>query len=252
MPTLVQVEKLRKVFGDNEAVKDVSFAINAGEIFGFLGPNGAGKTTTINMLSTYLEPTSGDATIDGFSVVTQAHAVKKIIGVVPQEVALYDDLTARENLLFFADMYDLTKQAKKERVDMLLHFVMLEEEGNKPLGKFSGGMKRRINIAAGMLNSPRFLMMDEPTVGVDPQGREHIYDLIFKIREQGTTILYTSHYMEEVEKLCDRIAIVDHGEIIALGTLEELLKLKQETMKAYKPSGLEELFIQLTGRALRE
>ena len=248
---LVRVENLGKKFGPKVAVDGINFQITKGEIFGFLGPNGAGKTTIISMLTTLMSPSSGNAFVDNVSIVTQVDQVKPIIGVVPQEIALYDELTGRENLLFFGKLYSSDNNALKQRAEELLELIGLTDEQQKTLGKYSGGMKRRINIAVAMMNRPQFLMMDEPTVGIDPQSRENIYDLIFRIREQGTTILYTSHYMEEVEKLCDRIAIMDSGRIIAMGTLKELLKLKKDTKKEYKPSGLEDLFIQLTGRQLR-
>ncbi|OIQ00434.1 ABC transporter ATP-binding protein [Candidatus Wirthbacteria bacterium CG2_30_54_11] len=249
---LARVSSLAKSFNHVPAVKSISFEIKRGETFGLLGPNGAGKTTTINMLATYLRPDSGDALIDGKSVNTDELEVKKIIGFVPQEIALYSDLTARENLIFFGSIYSQSKTVIQERTDELLEFVGLKDETKKRVKQFSGGMKRRLNIAAGLMNRPVFLMMDEPTVGIDPQSRENIYELIGRIKEQGTTILYTSHYMEEVEKLCDTIAIMDHGTIIASGTLGELLKLKKKTHKVYRPSGLEELFIQLTGSHLRD
>ncbi len=249
---LVSVQALDKSFDHIPAVKAISFEIKKGETFGFLGPNGAGKTTTINMLATYMKPDSGDAVIAGKSVEHDEREVKKLIGFVPQELSVYNDLTARENLEFFGAVYSLPKAVIRERTDELLEFVGLKEETKKRVKQFSGGMKRRLNIAAGLMNRPVFLMMDEPTVGIDPQSRENIYELIRLIKEQGTTLLYTSHYMEEVEKLCDTIAIMDHGSIIASGTLPELLKLKKKTTKIYKPSGLEELFIQLTGSHLRD
>ncbi len=225
---LVQADNLVKKFGKVNAVDGVSFSIGEGQIFGLLGPNGAGKTTTISILSTYLKPTSGEATVDGFSVTRQAGRVRNIIGFVPQEIALYPTLTALQNLKFYGKMYGLGGAALTERCRNVLELVELWERRHDNIEHFSGGMKRRINLGAGLLHNPRFLLLDEPTVGVDPQSREHIFDTIIKIRDNGSTILYTSHYMEEIELLCDRIAIMDRGKVIASGTLKELLKMLGE------------------------
>jgi ABC-2 type transport system ATP-binding protein len=225
---LVTAENLVKKYDRLTAVDGVSFTIDEGQIFGFLGPNGAGKSTTISMLSTYLEPTSGDAVIDGFSVTRQANNVKNIIGVVPQDIALYPTLTAIQNLKFYGKMYGMGGEALDRRCRELLELVELWERRDGRVDQFSGGMKRRINMAAGLLHHPRFLLLDEPTVGVDPQSREHIFETIFKIRDSGTTVLYTSHYMEEVELLCDYIAIMDKGKMVASGTLKELLAMLGE------------------------
>ena len=225
---LVTAENLVKKYDKLTAVDGVSFTIDEGQIFGFLGPNGAGKSTTISMLSTYLEPTSGDALIDGYSVTRQAKKVKSIIGVVPQDIALYPTLTAIQNLRFFGRMYGMGGGELDRRCRELLELVELWDRRDSRIDQFSGGMKRRINMAAGLLHHPRFLLLDEPTVGVDPQSREHIFDTIFKIRDSGTTILYTSHYMEEVELLCDFIAIMDRGKLVAGGTLKELLAMLGE------------------------
>ena len=222
---LVTADNLVKKYGELTAVDGVSFSIREGQIFGFLGPNGAGKSTTISMLSTYLPPTGGDATIDGLSVTRDAVKVKQIIGVVPQDIALYPTLTAIQNLRFYGRMYDLGGDKLDDRCRELLELVELWDRRDSRIDQFSGGMKRRINMAAGLLHSPRFLLLDEPTVGVDPQSREHIFETIFKIRDSGTTILYTSHYMEEVELLCDYIAIMDKGKMVASGTLTELLAI---------------------------
>ncbi len=251
-PVDVQVANLVKTFGKNEAVKGVSFTIGKGEIFGLLGPNGAGKSTTINMMCGYLEPTSGDAVIDGISVTKEPIQVKRIIGVVPQEIALYKDLNSMENLEFFGEIYGLPAKERKERSEELLHFVGLYEHRNEPIKAFSGGMQRRINMVIALIHRPNFLLMDEPTVGVDPQSRENIFNTIEQLRDQGTTILYTTHYMEEAERLCSHIAIMDEGRIIALGTLEELLAMRDQTREVQRPHGLQELFIQLTGRTLRD
>jgi linearmycin/streptolysin S transport system ATP-binding protein len=251
-PVLVQVSNLVKTFDKHEAVKGVSFTIGKGEIFGLLGPNGAGKSTTINMMCGYLEPTSGDTIIDGVSVTKEPMKVKRIIGVVPQEIALYKDLNSMENLEFFGELYGLSAKEREERAEEILRFVGLYERRKEPIKNFSGGMQRRINMAIAMIHRPDFLMMDEPTVGVDPQSRENIFDTIEKLRDQGTTILYTTHYMEEAERLCNHIAIMDEGKIIALGTLEQLLAMSDQNREVRRPHGLQELFIQLTGKTLRD
>lgn len=222
---IVTAENLVKRFDKLSAVDGVSFEIEEGWIYGFLGPNGAGKSTTISMLSTYLDPTSGDAVIDGLSVIRDSAKVKEIIGYVPQDIALYPTLTAIQNLKFYGRMYGMGGAALENRCRELLELVELWDRRNDRVESYSGGMKRRINMAAGLLHHPRFLLLDEPTVGVDPQSREHIFETIFKIRDSGTTILYTSHYMEEVELLCDYIAIMDKGKLIAQGTLKELLAM---------------------------
>lgn len=251
-PVEIQVMDLVKHFGKHEAVKGVSFTIGKGEIFGLLGPNGAGKSTTINMMCGYLAPTSGDTWVDGISIKKEPINVKRMLGVVPQEIALYKDLNSLENLEFFGQIYNISARQRKERAAEVLHFVGLYDRRKEPIKNFSGGMQRRINMAAAMIHEPRFLMMDEPTVGVDPQSRENIFDTIEKLRDQGTTILYTTHYMEEAERLCNHIAIMDSGTIIAMGTLEQLLALRDHSREIARPHGLQELFIQLTGKTLRD
>ncbi len=220
--SLLEVKGLSKTFNSNKAVDDVTFNVEAGEIFGLLGPNGAGKSTLVGMVSTLLKPTRGDIIIDGHSVVREPMAVKRLIGVVPQEIALYPTLTARENLVFWGKMYGLSTPDIKERADNVLEIVGLADRADERIDTYSGGMKRRINIAAGLLHSPKVLFMDEPTVGIDPQSRNHILETVKRLNEDGLTVIYTSHYMEEVEFLCDRIAIVDKGRVIAVGTQEEL------------------------------
>jgi ABC-2 type transport system ATP-binding protein len=248
---LVTVRGLVKRFGERAAVDGVSFTIGRGEIFGLLGPNGAGKSTTVNMLSTYLPPDGGEVTIAGHTL-GESMAVKHVIGVVPQELALYDELNARENLEFFARIYDVPRTVRPARIRAALQQVGLADRAGDPVRSFSGGMKRRLNLALGLINQPAFLMLDEPTVGVDPQSREKIFDIIADLKSAGTTLLYTTHYMEEAERLCDHIAIMDDGKIIAGGTLEELLRLRVEEVVAERPRGLEQLFIQLTGKRLRD
>ena len=251
-PVDVNVMNLVKTFGKFEAVKGVSFTIGKGEIFGLLGPNGAGKSTTINMMCGYLAPTSGDTTIEGISVTKEPLRVKRMIGVVPQEIALYKDLTSLENLDFFGQIYGMPTKERRERAEQVLRFVGLYERRKEPIKNFSGGMQRRINMAVAMIHQPDFLLLDEPTVGVDPQSRENIFDTIEKLRDQGVTILYTTHYMEEAERLCNHIAIMDEGRIIAMGTLEQLLALRDQNREVQRPHGLQELFIQLTGKTLRD
>jgi ABC-2 type transport system ATP-binding protein len=246
------VLNLVKTFGKLEAVQGISFSISKAEIFGLLGPNGAGKSTTINMMCGYLAPTAGDTIVDGVSVTREPIKVKRTIGVVPQEIALYKDLSSLENLAFFGEIYGLSRQARRTQIAEVLHFVDLYDRRTEPITNFSGGMQRRINIAIAMLHRPNFLLMDEPTAGVDPQSREKIFDTIEQLRDQGTTILYTTHYMEEAERLCNRIAIMDEGRIIAMGTLEELLALRDQSRAIARPHGLQELFIQLTGKTLRD
>lgn len=248
----IQLRDLTKTFGNIEAVKSVSFVINKGEIFGLLGPNGAGKSTIINMMCGYLKPTSGDTIVSGYSVTREPMKVKRLIGVVPQEIALYKDLSSMENLNFFGEIYGLSRRERIERASDVLHFVGLYDRRKEPVKNFSGGMQRRLNMAVAMLHRPEFLLMDEPTVGVDPQSRENIFDTIEQLRNQGITILYTTHYMEEAERLCNHIAIMDEGHIIASGTLEELLALRDQTREIQRPHGLQELFIQLTGKTLRD
>src|SRR3989440_10933346 len=252
LPADVQVLNLVKNFDKIEAVKGVSFTIGKGEIFGLLGPNGAGKSTTINIMCGYLEPTSGDTFIDGISVTREPMNVKRLLGVVPQEIALYKDFNSMENLEFFGELYGMSAKERKERAEEILHFVGLYDRRKEPIKNFSGGMKRRINMAVAMIHQPVFLMMDEPTVGVDPQSRENIFDTIEKLRDQGITILYTTHYMEEAERLCNHIAIMDEGHIIAMGTLEQLLAMRDQNREVQRPHGLQELFIQLTGKTLRD
>jgi ABC-2 type transport system ATP-binding protein len=224
MSALLQVCNLVKTYGDFIAVAGISFDIKEGEIFSLLGPNGAGKTTTISMLSTLYPPNGGDATIFGYSVVKDPMAVRKHIGVVPQEIALYDDLTALENLRFWGRMYGLEGHVLAQRIAEVLDQVGLTEKAKNRIRTYSGGMKRRINIAAGLLHKPRLLFMDEPTVGIDPQSRRVILDTIKQLNSQGMTVLYTTHHMEEAAELSHRIGIIDHGRMIAIGTLQELTR----------------------------
>ncbi len=224
----IEVSNLHKSFGETKAVQGVDFNVEQGEIYSLLGPNGAGKTTTISMLSCLLRPDEGDARVMGHSIKDNQMGVKSVLGVVPQEIALYEDLTARENLTFWGKMYGLRGGALKVRVDEVLDVIGLRERAKERVGKYSGGMKRRVNIGVALLHKPQVIYMDEPTVGIDPQSRRNILDSVVDLKEQGMTVLYTTHYMEEAQELSDHIGIVDHGKMIANGTHDELVKLVGE------------------------
>lgn len=224
MANLVEISGLVKRYGELEAVKGLDLAIREREIFGLLGPNGAGKTTVISMLACLAVPTRGTATIAGLDVVKQAGAVKKRIGLVPQDLALYPTLSARDNLVFFGRIYGLGGKELEKRVDWALDLVGLVDRARDAIQTYSGGMKRRINIAVGLLHKPDILFLDEPTVGVDPQSRNHIFENVQRLNETGMTILYTTHYMEEAERLCHRVAIMDEGQLVALNTPQALLE----------------------------
>ncbi|MGF9966213.1 ABC transporter ATP-binding protein [Bacillus rhizoplanae] len=219
---MLVVDHITKSFGKKEVVKGVSFSIEKGETFGLLGPNGAGKSTTISMICGLFPYDSGDIRVGGKSVKEHPMEAKQKIGVVPQDIALYPTLSAKENLIFWGKMYGLSGAAAKKRADEVLAYVGLEDRAKDKIETFSGGMKRRVNIGAALMHEPELLIMDEPTVGIDPQSRNHILETVKKLNEKGMTVIYTSHYMEEVEYLCERIAIVDHGKVIALGTKSEL------------------------------
>ena len=230
MGKIISARNLKKTYPgtDIPAVDGLSFSVFKGEVFSLLGPNGAGKTTTISMLSCLLEPDEGRIEIAGFSTRKQALDVKRSIGVVPQEIALYPTLSARENLHFWGRMAGLSGSVLKERTEEMLGIVSLADRADQRIETYSGGMKRRINIAVGMLHQPQILFLDEPTVGIDPQSRRSILDMIKELNRDGMTVLYTTHYMEEAQELSDRIGIIDKGELIALGTLDELTRLVGE------------------------
>ena len=225
---MITVERLYKSFGSLAAVDDVSFSVNEGEIFGLLGPNGAGKTTSINMICGVLKPDSGRVVIGGKDIWLEPKAVKRTLGVVPQEIAVYEDLTARDNLNFWGSLYGLSGAELKARVDESLTRVGLSDRAGDRVKEFSGGMKRRLNLCMGLLHHPRVLLLDEPTVGIDPQARLNILEVVREVANDGTTVLYTTHYMEEAQELCDRIAIIDHGKVLTVGTLDELTRLAGE------------------------
>jgi ABC-2 type transport system ATP-binding protein len=225
MGNAICVRGLRKSFGDTKAVDGASFDVGEGEIFSLLGPNGAGKTTTLSMLSCLWRPDGGDAEVLGHSILRDPMGVKSVLGVIPQDIALYEDLTARENLDFWGKMYGLRGAALRARVEEVLGLIGLADRAGEFVKKYSGGMKRRVNIAVALLHKPRVIYMDEPTVGIDPQSRRSILDSVIALKRGGTTVLYTTHYMEEAQELSDRIAIMDHGKVIASGTDEELVRI---------------------------
>jgi ABC-2 type transport system ATP-binding protein len=222
---MIEINGLVKKYGDRLAVNGVSFHVQEGEIFGLLGPNGAGKTTTISMLATLLSPDEGQVTIGGYDLARQINQIKPLIGFVPQELALYPTLSAWDNLAFFGRIYGLRGTALKERIAAVLDLVGLRDRARDAVRTFSGGMKRRLNIAAGLIHQPRLLFLDEPTVGVDPQSRNFIFEHVERLKAEGMTIIYTTHYMEEAERLCDRVAIMDEGRILALDTPKALIGL---------------------------
>ncbi len=225
---MLQVDSLRKTYGQHLAVDDISFSAAKGEVFGLLGPNGAGKTTSISIISGLLEATSGSVSVNGQAMGPDAAAARRQMGVVPQEIALYEDLSARENLAFWAGLYGLSGGRLKRRVDEVLEKVGLNSRAGDAVKTYSGGMKRRLNLGLGLVHEPALLLLDEPTVGVDPQARLNIVDVIRDVAAQGTTVLYTTHYMQEAEELCHRLAIMDHGRILATGTVSELKEMAGE------------------------
>ena len=247
---MLEIKKISKEYGNTIAVNDVNLQINKGEIFGILGPNGAGKSTLIGMICGLIKRTSGEIIYEEKERKTRNW--KSNIGVVPQDFALYWDLTAEENVEFFCSLYGFKGKELKERVKRVLNFVGLSDVGNKKASEFSGGMKRRLNIACAISHSPKLIIMDEPTVGIDPQSRNHILKSVLKLRDEGATIIYTSHYMQEIDDICDRIAIIDKGNIIAEGTSEELKNLvgdKRNLNVTIKKEidGLEEKMLEITG-----
>jgi linearmycin/streptolysin S transport system ATP-binding protein len=222
---MITVRSVSKSFKNIKALEKVTFSIEKGEIFGILGPNGAGKSTIVNILNTLIKPDEGEVIIDGVNINDDGKTIKLIIGVVPQEIALYEELSAYENMMFWGGLYNIPKQELKENVNKNLRIVDLASRKDDRIKTFSGGMKRRINIACSLLHNPKILVLDEPTVGVDPQNRNHIFEVIERLNYEGMTIIYTTHYMEEAERFCDNISIMDVGRIIAQGTLKELRKI---------------------------
>ncbi|MCX6711976.1 MAG: ATP-binding cassette domain-containing protein [Candidatus Woesearchaeota archaeon] len=242
----IQIENLTKKFDDFIAVNNVSFSVKAGEIFGLLGPNGAGKTTTIKMLTTLLHPTSGLIRVNGYDPIKQEDEVRHSFGIVFQDPSLDDELTAYENMEFHGVLYQVPKSLRRERIEYLLKFVELWDRRNDLVKHFSGGMKRRLEVARGLIHHPKILFLDEPTLGLDPQTRDHIWKYIKQLnKDEGMTVFLTTHYMEEAQKVADKIAIIDHGKIVKLGTVKEL-------EQATNTNSLEEAFLKLTGYSIRE
>ena len=240
---MLEAINLRKTFGTLVAVDDVSFAVEPGRMLGLLGPNGAGKTTTVSMIAGLITPDRGDVRIAGRKLAGDTDPVKRKIGLVPQDLALYDELTARDNLRFFGALYNLAGAGLDRAIASVLEMVGLAERAGDRVKVFSGGMKRRLNLAAGLLHNPDILLLDEPTVGVDPQSRNAIFDNLEQLKKQGKALLYTTHYMEEAERLADRIVVIDHGKVIANDTLAGLTGGR---------GTLESAFLTLTGRSLRD
>ena len=222
---MIGVQNLSKRFGELRAVDRISFEVAPGELFGLLGPNGAGKTTTISMVSGLLRPDEGTVTLGEYNLWESPRQAKRLLGLVPQEVALYEEFSARENLFFWGGLYGVARAELKTNVDEILQRVGLAERAREPVSRYSGGMKRRLNLVIGLVHRPKVLLLDEPTVGIDPQARNAILEIIRDIARQGTTILFTTHHLEEAEKLCDRIAIMDHGQILQTGSVRELAKV---------------------------
>jgi ABC-2 type transport system ATP-binding protein len=244
----LEVRDLHRSFREFKAVDGVSFSIAKGEIFGLLGPNGAGKTTTIRMLSTVLEPDSGEILVGGYSAKKDSEKVRSLIGVCPQDLALYEELSALDNMVFFGRMAGLDGKDARTQAMTNLELMGLEERAKGRVAKFSGGMKRRINLAIALMGDPQLLFLDEPTVGIDPQSRNHIYENINGLQKQGKTILYTTHYMEEADRLCQRVAVMDGGVIIAMDTPRQLKAQIGDPDRVT----LEDVFLNLTGRSLRD
>jgi ABC-2 type transport system ATP-binding protein len=245
---IIEIQNLTKTFKNatEPAVNGITFSINRNEIFGLLGPNGAGKTTTISILCGLFPPSSGSIIIDGKDLHSELPAIKNIIGIVPQDIALYPTLTARENLEFYGSMYGLHGKDLKEKIEMWLQKLGLSETAKRRLSTFSGGMKRRVNLIAGVIHQPKILFLDEPTVGVDVQSRNVIIEHLKEINATGTTIIYTSHHMEEAESFCTRVSIIDHGKILTQGTPAELISNNRGS------TNLENVFLNLTNRKLRD
>lgn len=256
---LLQVQGITKKFGQVLAVDGIDLIVEKGDLIGLLGPNGAGKSTALSMISTLVLPTSGKIYFKGVDIIKHPKVIQKVMGIVPQEIALYPTLTGFDNMLFWGGAYGLKGDHLKNRIKVVSEIIGIDERLKDKVENYSGGMKRRLNIGVALLHEPELLMMDEPTVGIDPQSRNHILETVKALNAQGMTIIYTSHYMEEVEFLCDKISIMDKGKIIASGTKESLLSLvklddnKQKQLIANnEKANLEAVFLQLTGKALRD
>ena len=245
MDYILKVKEIEKSYGERKAVKGISFNVKSGEILGFLGPNGAGKSTSINIIATVVDCDKGSIFFRGKDVKSDENYFKQNLGVVPQDIAVFTDLSAYDNVKFFCSLYGFKGKELKQNVEEALNFVGLWDRRKDLPSKFSGGMKRRLNIACAIAHKPKLLIMDEPTVGIDPQSRNNILETVKKLNRDGTTIIYTSHYMEEVESICTKLIIMDEGTIVEEGTTEEL-------KNKYSKDNLEEIFLQLTGKALRD
>ncbi len=241
----VSIEGLTKDYGDVRAVDDLTLEIPQAEVFGLLGPNGSGKTTTINCLTGILKPTSGTVRVEGFDIQSEGQRARETMGVSPQETAVYPYLTGKENVELFGALCSVPKASLGGRVDYVMEKVGLMDVAGRRTGKYSGGMKRRVSIAMAIVTDPEVVLLDEPTVGMDPQSRRAVWDFILELRDKGKSIVLTTHYMEEAEELCDRVGIIDHGKLIALGSPADL-------RAKYGARDLEDVFIQLTGRRIRE
>jgi ABC-2 type transport system ATP-binding protein len=241
----ITIENLTKKFEDKTALENLSLHVDKGELFGLLGPNGAGKTTTLNILCGLVKPTSGTAKIFGYDIQKDPQKIKEQIGVCIQETAIYPYLSGKENLELFGNLYGMNKKTIRERSNLLLSKMGLKDDAKRVTAKYSGGMKRRLSLALALIHDPQIAFLDEPTVAMDPQSRHAVWDFIKEQKTHGKTIILTTHYMEEAEELCDRVGIIDHGKLIALGTPKELIA--KNNVK-----NLEEVFIQLTGRNMRE
>ncbi|MEM3464765.1 MAG: ATP-binding cassette domain-containing protein, partial [Candidatus Bathyarchaeia archaeon] len=241
----IVMERVVKRFEDVTAVDDVSLYVAKGELFGLLGPNGAGKTTTVNILCGLIKPTSGVVVVGGYDVQKESGKVKELIGVCPQETAVYSYLTGIENIELFGNLHVLDKDTLKTRRDMLLEKMGLAQDAKRRVEKYSGGMKRRLSLILALIHNPQIIFLDEPTIGMDPQSRRAVWDFMGELKKEGKTIFLTTHYMEEAEALCDRVGIIDHGKLIALDSPRELIS-------KHGVENLEEVFIKLTGRKIRE
>ena len=249
---MIEVEALHKQYDDLKAVDDVSFTVKPGEVFGLLGPNGAGKSTTIGCISGLIEPTSGRVRVLGHDVIVERRAARESLGIVPQELALYEDLSAKENLVYWGSAYGLRGATLENRISEVLAVTGLLDRAKEPVKRFSGGMKRRLNLACGLVHAPKVLLLDEPTVGVDPQSRVRLLEMVREQADGGTCVLYTTHYMEEAENVCDRLAIMDHGRVIAAGTLRELRTMSGEQdivrlVGRFDPDAVKQMLGELDG-----
>lgn len=244
--SIIEVKNLTKKFGDFTAVNNISFSVEQGELFAFLGPNGAGKSTTIKILTTLLHPTSGSITLDGFDPMLDPDAVRHAFGIVFQDPSLDDELTAYENMEFHGALYNVPKKIRRERIEQLMKYVELWDRKKSLVKEFSGGMKRRLEIARGLLHHPKVIFLDEPTLGLDPQTRNHMWEYLKQLNKtKGTTVFFTTHYLDEADRVADRIAVIDHGKIVASGPSQELQK-KTNT------KSLEDAFLALTGKSIRD